>query len=72
MPGWQTGLIAEFKAGPPPRPPRPSKPDAASARITELEAENAKAPRARPRLTALAVEMSLETGSTATVIPLTR
>jgi len=45
---------------------------AASARITELEAENARFCERVRALTALAVEMSLETGDTAAVIPLKR
>lgn len=50
----------------------PSKLGAASARITELEAENARLRERVRALTALAVEMSPEAEGTATVIPLKR
>jgi AcrR family transcriptional regulator len=72
-------LIAEFKAGTatatavtPAAQTLKTQLDAASTRITELEAENARLHERVRALTALAVEMSLESGSPATVIPLKR
>jgi AcrR family transcriptional regulator len=70
-------LIAEFKAGTataatPASQALKAQLDTASARITQLEAENARLRERVRALTALAAEMSLETGDTATVIPLKR
>lgn len=72
-------LIAEFKAGTatatavtPPAQALKAQLDAASARVTELEAENAMLRERVRALTALTFEMSIESGSPATVIPLKR
>lgn len=70
-------LIAEFKAGTatavtPAAQTLKTQLDAASTRITELEAENGGLRERVRALTALTVEMSLESGSPATVIPLKR
>jgi AcrR family transcriptional regulator len=72
-------LIAEFKAGTatatavtPAAQALKAQLDAASTRITELETENAVLRERVRALTALTVELSLEVGSPANVIPLKR